>query len=77
MIISIFNCKTIESEQRLSRDMQIPCWQERHLIWSIGWGVPMMLVWVFGFPIAGTLFLFFRRKKLEEPAFMSKYMVFY
>jgi len=47
------------------------------LKWAFGWGLPLLIFWVFGIPILGIVFLTLKRKKLEEPVFMSRFMVFY
>jgi len=64
MIISIFNCKSIDNVIRLSKDLNIVCWKDNHLKWAIGWGMPMLLLWVFGLPIISFVFLLLKRKKL-------------
>jgi len=64
LILSIFNCQTIETTARLRRDYELKCWVDSHARWAFFYGVPMIVFFVFGLPIFGILVLFFNRKKL-------------
>jgi len=64
LILSIFNCKTIEDDKWLVWDLEMICWKDYHAWWAFFYGVPMLVLFVFGLPILGILILFLNRKKL-------------
>jgi len=39
--------------------MSVKCWENFHLNFALGFGVPAILLWTFGIPTSGILFLFF------------------
>jgi len=64
LILSIFNCKQIEEDILLVRDLKMECWTGSHAWWAFFYGVPMIIFFVFGIPLLGVLILFFSRKHL-------------
>ena len=64
LILSIFNCKSIEENQYLSWDLEIQCWKGSHARWAFLYGIPMIIFFVFGLPLIGALILFLNRNKL-------------
>ena len=42
-------------------DMTIECWSLTHIIWSAVLGGLMIVLWVLGIPLAGSLILFKNR----------------
>lgn len=64
LILSIFNCKKIEDEILLLRDLEIKCWTGSHAWWAFMFGIPMIILFVFGLPILGCVVLYLNRKKL-------------
>ena len=76
-IINLFNCKTIEEDSLLTRDLTVTCWKSSHLIWSLAFGVPFMIFWVFGLPFFGIGFLFFNKKKVGSDNFNNYFILLY
>jgi len=58
LIISLFSCTSINGVLRLSRDLELICWKGKHLAWTLGFALPLLIGWVFGMPLFGILFLF-------------------
>ena len=58
-VISLFNCQTINENTLLLQDMSVKCWEGFHLIFTLGYGLPVILLWTFGIPTSGILFLYF------------------
>ncbi len=77
MVLSIFDCKTVNGTQYLAWDYAIECWKGTHLVWVGITGIPMMLFWVLGMPIAGMFLLWWNRKHLKWTTTLSKYRILY
>lgn len=77
IILSLFNCKTIENERLLERDLEIPCWKAIHMWWAFGFSLPLLILFVFGLPILGIVFLWFKWWHLNDPHFMKYFIVMY
>ena len=65
---SIFACKTIcpdssDLQEFLSSDLEEPCGVGRHLLYTWFLGVPMFIVYVFGFPAFGLISVWSIRQK--------------
>lgn len=45
------------------------------MIWAMAFGLPLLIFWVFGLIIAGFLFLFFNRKRVEDPKFVAYFIL--
>jgi hypothetical protein len=63
---SIFNCFEVDGISYLTKDYNIKCWSENHTLIIIYYTLPIIIVWVFGFPLAIFIILFRNRKKLSE-----------
>jgi len=75
---SLFYCIELDDgEFWLYRDLDIRCWTGKHLIWACAIGIPMLLVWVMGAPIAGFVVLYKNRHRLKDPMFFAKYRMIY
>jgi hypothetical protein len=50
---SIFNCQHIfgTSTSYLAADMSIECWTGEHLYYAKSYGIPIVIIWVFGLPV--------------------------
>ena len=77
IILNLFTCRTIEDDLVLARDVKIKCWEGNHLRWSMGFGLPFLLLWVFGIPVLGIMFLFNRRKHVSDPKFVMYFLLLY
>eukprot|EP00347_Sterkiella_histriomuscorum_P023866 403333113 len=48
----LFSCMSFEDgKSYLRKDMSIQCWTSSHLKWSAGIAIPILLVWIVGFPL--------------------------
>jgi hypothetical protein len=75
---SIFDCKTLSDGNRfVTRDLSVVCYSSTHLTWIFTLGLPMMVVWVIGIPLAEIALLFFYRKNLDNEATVPYYGFFY
>ena len=75
---SLFNC--IELENGLSylrRDLTIQCWTASHIRYSVLIGVPIIVVWVVGFPLLVFGKLFMARNDLNNKDIVVTYGLFY
>lgn len=77
LILSIFNCKQIEDLTLLERDLHVECWSVSHMRWAFGFGIPFIILFIFGLPIFGILFLRIKRKHLNDANFMKYFIVMY
>lgn len=50
--------------------MGLKCWGTAHIIFVLVVGLPMLILWVIGIPLAGFIHLTFNRKHLDSPTFM-------
>ena len=58
----LFLCQDLaEAGNRLVMDMTIECWSLTHIVWSAVLGGLMIVFWVLGIPLAGSLILFKNR----------------
>lgn len=56
---SVFNCKDIEEKGLyLVDDLEIECWKDRHLFYSMTVGLGMIIVWILMVPIITLSYLF-------------------
>ena len=65
----LFACRSLTGEPGrlfLREDLSIACYEQDHLLWMLGLGLPAMLLWVLGFPIAKVLALYTRRHRLDD-----------
>ncbi len=57
VIIPHLSCRFIDGSYHLISDLDVKCFQGAHLAWSLGGGVPGLLFWVGGIPLAIWLLL--------------------
>ena len=76
-LLNFFNCRTIEEEILLWRDLQTVCWKGAHLIWTLIFGLPGLLIMLVIIPVFGTIFLLFKKNKSDDPLFMQYYILLY
>jgi hypothetical protein len=79
LTFSLFNCTRVEgtTDFYLRRDFTIKCWTSSHVIKAIMIGLPMMAVWVFGFPLFIFWKLFKSRKALDETEVVFSHGLFF
>ena len=66
-LLNFFNCWEINDEVLLLRDMQTKCWESKHLIWALVFGLPGLILVLLVIPFAGILFLVLKRNSAEKP----------
>ena len=71
----LFSCRTLVGEQGLflREDLSMRCYEGAHLYWAVGLGLPSLLIYVFGFPIAKFVAVYKRRHRLEDDHTKAKY----
>jgi len=77
LIISLFSCTSINGVSRLSRDLELICWEGKHLAWTLGFALPLVVVWVFGMPFSGILFLSVFWKRVESQEFINYFILLF
>eukprot|EP00347_Sterkiella_histriomuscorum_P011816 403370990 len=78
MTSSLYFCMELDkNEQWLQTDLEIRCWSGSHLKWSLGIGLPAIILWVVGLPVMGFLYLRRNQQQLDDPIFFGKYKMIY
>jgi hypothetical protein len=65
-VFSMFNCVEVDGISFLTKDYSIECWSKNHTKILIYYTLPIIIVWVIGFPLAIFIILFRNRKELNE-----------
>mmetsp|Transcript_3923 Transcript_3923/g.4790 ORF Transcript_3923/g.4790 Transcript_3923/m.4790 type:complete len:153 (-) Transcript_3923:40-498(-) len=74
----MFQCiKVDESEYRTKLDLTMKCYSLEHIKWSFMLGLPIILVWVVGCPLAVAVILFKNRHSLEEQRIQRYMLILY
>ena len=76
----LFACRALTGEPGLlflREDLAMVCYEHEHLLWALGLGLPAMLLWVLGFPIAKVHALYTRRNKLDDEKTHATYGFIY
>ena len=58
LAFSMYNCYSLEGESYMMKDMRIICWESEHASYAFGLGLPMIFIWIIGFPLLGFLILY-------------------
>eukprot|EP00347_Sterkiella_histriomuscorum_P023122 403335861 len=75
---SLFFCMELDKKEYwLYTDLEIKCWEGSHLKWSLGIGIPGIILWVVGIPIVSFLYLKRNQQRLDDPIFFEKYKMIY
>lgn len=75
---SLFSCVSYEDgESYLRRDMEIQCWSPSHVKFSLGIGLPLILVWTIGFPLYIYREMYKRRQSFDYVENLKEYGLFY
>jgi len=73
----MFNCVEVEGVEYLKRDFTIECWGSYHMTLIFTVGLPIVIVWVAGFPLV-ILFQMWRHKEhLSHNDTLIKYGLYY
>ena len=73
----MFNCIDIEGVTYLKRDFTLECWSGAHVRNILIIGLPVIIVWVFGFPAFIFRILYKNKARLNEKNMLIKYGLFY
>jgi hypothetical protein len=74
---SMFTCTTVEGVDYLKPDMSIECWSSTHINILLYFTLPIIIVWVFGYPIFVYILLRLNRNALDEKSTIMKYGLYY
>lgn len=58
-------------------DIATECWSAGHLKWVLMLGVPMIIVYVVGFPVFSLILLYRIRHKLSQPEIIRYFLLLY
>ena len=76
MAMGLFNCYEVDTGKYwLYKDLRIRCWNGTHPAWAFGLGIPMILWWVIGLPVAGFFVVRYFREKLDDPIVLSSLLL--
>ena len=56
-LFSAFNCMQIEDKHRLKDNIDMICYEGKHLLYLLLIVIPSLIVWVFGIPLAALILL--------------------
>lgn len=73
----MFNCMEIDGVSYLMSDFSIECWSTEHTRMTMYITVPVIIVWVIGFPALVLYLLYKNRFVLNEKSTIMKYGLFY
>jgi hypothetical protein len=76
-VFGMFNCTEIDGVNYLTRDFSIICWTEGHLKILLNYVLPIIIVWVFGYPLVIFIILYKHRANLNHKETIVKYGLFY
>jgi len=72
-----FSCYEINDKYYLVQDINIECYTQEHYMILIKYVMPIMVVWVLGFPLMILYLLFKHRDKLDDKDTIIKYGIYY
>jgi hypothetical protein len=75
--LGIINCSTIDGVSYLRRDFSIVCWTKQHMYLIFGFGIPIALVWIVGYPLFVFIILKKNIKNIDSTDMVIKYGTFY
>ena len=76
--MGLFNCIELESNEFwLVKDLQVRCWDSEHSRFAFGIGIPMLVVWGLGLPIAGFIALYWNRNRLFHQDVLGRFRMMY
>ena len=51
-VLSVFSCRTLDNGTWLQESLNLRCWEDQHLFFALALGLPSLVIWVLGFPLA-------------------------
>ena len=73
----LFNCYTVNDKQYLLASLEEECYNNRHTLYLWLVGVPQLVVYVFGLPLLGMVFVWRNRHRLDTVAVRARYSLFF
>ena len=73
----MFSCIEIENVKYLKRDFNLICYSDEHLKALVFVGIPVIMVWILGFPLFIFVILLKNKKNLDNKDNIIKYGMFY
>jgi len=73
----MFTCTEVEDISYLSVDFNIECWSQEHTTLLLNSTLPIMIIWVFGFPLLMFRLLYQNRMNLDNREVIAKYGLYY
>ena len=73
----MFNCVVIDGTSYLQKDFDLVCWQRQHVLEIIVVCLPIICIWVIGFPLGMWINLKKNKSRLSEKDFIIKYGLWY
>ncbi len=64
-VFNVFNCISIDGEDRVKNDLEILCYEGSHFFYSMSIALPSLFVWGLGIPLFAFLLMFKERKRLD------------
>ena len=61
-----FNCKNMDGDQRVYKDMEIICHKGAHFFWAMFLAVPCIVIWGLGIPLFAWCMLSREKDKLDR-----------
>lgn len=61
----------------LLEDLEILCWSGKHLLWSLGIGLPAVFIWIIGSPLIAFAYLYRKRNNLDDIEVYGKFRMLY
>mmetsp|Transcript_15841 Transcript_15841/g.15261 ORF Transcript_15841/g.15261 Transcript_15841/m.15261 type:complete len:300 (+) Transcript_15841:148-1047(+) len=73
----MFNCSEIDGVNYLTVDFDIVCWSKDHISLILIYTLPILVLWVLGFPILIFISLYRNRNNLSSENTLVKYGMYY
>lgn len=76
--LRMFKCNNIGNGiSRVEMDIDTDCWSPQHMKWVYSLGLPMLIIYVAGFPILVFVILFTNRNHLNDPQVLRYFLLLY
>jgi len=76
-MFDVFNCYKIEEDRRMKSDLQIICYKDYHLFWSLATALPSIVIWGIGIPGFAFLLLQAEKDRLHKIEAKERYGFLY
>eukprot|EP00347_Sterkiella_histriomuscorum_P008394 403345262 len=73
----MFSCITIEGVSYLTKDFDIECWSSDHYFYIYYFTLPVIIIWVIGYPLFIIIALNRNKKRLNDVNVIKQYGLYY